>query len=62
MCPSYEQNFYQNRIGQEKEKPFVDFKVDRTTQVSPTLAFCKAVDPGLVALWTRHWKASGFFV
>lgn len=54
------QNFYQNRIGKDEERPFMDFEVKQTSKVSPTIASCKATDPSLVALWVGTWKKSGF--
>ncbi|WVR04609.1 hypothetical protein IAU60_001620 [Kwoniella sp. DSM 27419] len=54
-------SFYQGRIGNKNERPTMDFKVDRVESVSPTMKQeVKAVDSGLVALWVKHWKETGF--
>ena len=38
----------------------MDFDVAQTSKVSPTIAACEPLVPELVALWTRHWKETGF--
>ncbi|ORY34306.1 putative L-aminoadipate-semialdehyde dehydrogenase [Naematelia encephala] len=55
-------SFYQNRIGNKTERPHMEFEVVKTSELSPTIASVQAVDSDLVALWTRHWKKTGFLV
>jgi len=38
----------------------MDFEIQETAKVSPTIKGCKAVDPALVALWVKNWKQTGF--
>jgi hypothetical protein len=55
------QSFYQNRIGKKDERPPMDFLVEKTSKVSPTIANTSAVNADLVSLWAKQWKKSGFF-
>ena len=54
------QGFYQGRIGKETERAYMDFEIQQTAKVSPTIGGCKPIDADLVSLWTRHWKQTGF--
>lgn len=54
------QSFYQNRMGKTGERPHMEFLVDNTAKLSPTIGKVKAISPELVALWVGQWKKSGF--
>ncbi|CAN8105946.1 unnamed protein product [Discula destructiva] len=53
-------NFYQNRIGQDKERADIEFATSSTASLSPTIANVEPPTPELVALWARHWRKTGF--
>ena len=38
----------------------MEFLVDKAEKLSPILARSRPVDAGLVALWTKHWRETGF--
>jgi len=38
----------------------MDFEIDQTAKVSPTIGSCKPIDAELVALWAKNWKQTGF--
>lgn len=40
----------------------MDFAVNKTAKMSPTIAECRPTDPSLVALWVVQWKKSGFLL
>lgn len=50
--------FYEKRFSTERAP--IEFAVERTAQLSPTIAGCKPVSAELVALWTKQWRDSGF--
>jgi len=54
------QGFYQGRIGKESERAYMDFEIEQTAKVSPTIGECKPIDAELVALWAKNWKQTGF--
>jgi len=38
----------------------MDFEIEQTAKVSPTIGKCKPIDADLVALWAKNWKQTGF--
>jgi hypothetical protein len=54
------QGFYQGRIGKDEERAHMDFEVEQTSIVSPTIGHCGPIDADLVALWVKNWKQTGF--
>lgn len=54
------QDFYRNRIGQDKERAEIGFATDITASLSPTIAKTEPPTRDLVALWAKHWRRTGF--
>jgi hypothetical protein len=52
--------FYQGRIGKDSERAHMEFEIDQTAKVTPTIGSCKPIDAELVALWAKNWKQTGF--
>jgi hypothetical protein len=38
----------------------MDFEIEQTSIVSPTIGHCGPIDADLVALWVKNWKQTGF--
>jgi len=52
--------YYRERFGKLSQRPPMEFKVDLTSKVSPSIAECNAVSEGLIAKWVAHWRSVGF--
>ncbi|BEI91212.1 uncharacterized protein CcaverHIS019_0400320 [Cutaneotrichosporon cavernicola] len=56
--PSYKLlGFWKGRLGARR---LVEFSVEHTSRISPTIAGCEPVGPELVKLWVDAWRESGF--
>lgn len=47
-------------MGKTDERPHMEFLVDKTSSVSPTIGQVQPISPELVALWVGQWRKSGF--
>ncbi|PCH34315.1 L-aminoadipate-semialdehyde dehydrogenase [Wolfiporia cocos MD-104 SS10] len=53
--------YYRNRFGRARERPPMDFRVDFTTKVAPSIANSPAISEQLIGKWVQHWREIGFF-
>ncbi|GBE77228.1 putative three-domain protein [Sparassis crispa] len=52
--------YYRERFGKLSDRPPIQFSIDGTSQVSPSIAACKPVSEELIGRWVQHWREVGF--
>ncbi|KAH9923666.1 L-aminoadipate-semialdehyde dehydrogenase [Fomitopsis serialis] len=52
--------YYRTRFGKPTESIPMQFRVDTTCSIAPTLATSPAISQDLVEKWVQHWREVGF--